>query len=198
MAFFRYVCVIQPKAMLKLQMSHLKTLILMSHWTLLTVGCMHLFVVRHFTGYSKPDVLCRGRHVMEMYVNKNDPLAGKIAAGVFHLSVLFVTAAKILMYCRIFAHLYRQNQKQNLGLTVQTMKQRRKKNVITLYGELMVNSIAIFLNILSIVCYQFNFDSMYLSTEFFAVHMIFSQTLLCIGFIVASPEILRYLFKLDI
>ena len=145
MCFFRYACLIQPPFLRKMTILQLNNLILVAIFALTAFSFGLFFALKHFNGYSKTELLCKG-----MVFFKMDSFAGEMLFMLVHFFVFLLTTAKISMYIRIYIHLYRHNQK-NLGLPAKLVHQRRKKNVITLFGEVLGSSAAFILNIVSVL-----------------------------------------------
>lgn len=105
---------------------------------------------------------------------------------------------KVALYIIIYTKLYFSNKKNHLNLPQKVIKNRRVKNVITLAGEASAAGVFIFSTALLNVLRKAGVSSDLVKQEATPVTHIYIMAAISLCHICASPEMLRYFFKLDI
>ena len=110
------------------------------------------------------------------------------STGIFYCQVIILL--EVITYIILFQHLYIHNRKMEnrpLGLSKETMKRRRRQNVVTFFGEFasfVIESIfGMILQLMIVYHDKNNFNG------FVPFLGIFAQAILTITFFLASPEL---------
>ena len=109
------------------------------------------------------------------------------------LFVLYIGFVLILleigMYIFLFYHLYKYDQLNLARVSLNTIKYRRKRNVMTLSGQ----AIAFFLEtcMTLIVHFMLKYEGSIVGTSFFTTYLAFTSAALSMSYFIANPELRR-------
>ena len=119
-----------------------------------------------------------------------------VITGIFCLQV--IVTFEVIIYVILFIHLHAYNQeltKQKLGLPIETINKRKRRNVISFLGEFATFVVeTVFGIFMELVILFYGSDQIIWFLPFFAI---FSQAALIITFFLASPELKRFYFDFE-
>ena len=200
MSVYRFICMKKPNIAMNLQSQRNITfeLIILEWITLIFLLGIHFFGTK-MRGTSLSLANCRG-HSMEMDQILQEGTGGKslwaMSLGNYSQIVPIVYCQafiifELVIYIIIFIDLYQHNEKMmngnQLGLSKDTLKKRKRQNVITLFGQCL----SFFIEIIAAVVvsvFHINDIAIIRTQQFFFA-------LLTTTFFLSSPELKRFYFN---
>ena len=199
MAFYRIICMKRPDIALNLnKQRHIRNqLLVLELTTLIFLSAIELFGTK-MRGTSSILAVCRGNsmsmdHILHLATGTTQweiSVGTKFQMTTMVYCQLFIIL-ELVIYIILFVHIYCHNEKlmngNQLGLSKDTLKKRKTKNVITLFGQFLSFVIETIATIIL---------SVYLSIGFVfpPLHM-FIAALLTASFFLSSPELKRFYFN---
>ena len=149
------------------------------------------------------DGLCTGHsdkfieHFAMHSKSENEMIVGEAALKAIFAIAGLVTTAKFVIYLFIYKKMYLRNRQTNLGLDAQIIQKRRVKNVLTFSGEATAAIIGLVLLLLQRIIVS-KTDLALFIPESQGIYNILCYQVIAACNLISSPEMMRFLFSLDL
>ncbi len=149
------------------------------------------------------DGLCTGHsekfieHFAKHSKSENEMIVGEAALIAIFAIAGLVTIAKFSIYLFIYKKMYDRNRGTNLGLDAQILRKRRVKNVLTFSGEATAAIIGLVLLLLQSIIVS-KTDLALFIPESAGIYNILCYQVIAACNLISSPEMMRFLFSLDL
>ena len=142
------------------------------------------------TAFQRTDRLCRG---ITQSVKQSFSRTKAFVLGITQVLNVFKTVMYIIIYLKL------KNSDKSISTTMnkKQMRQRRLKNVVTFSGE-VITFLVSFGSLLTLHILQKNgIDWEFIRPEASLFNTVFIYSLISISLVISSPEMMRFIFKID-